>query len=43
VLLVEEAGGTVGGAPGGRPGKEMVIAAGPGFYGRLAKLLEPEL
>ena len=43
VLLVEEAGGMVGGAPGGRPGKGMVIAAGPGFYGRLEGILESEL
>lgn len=43
VLLVEEAGGMVGGAPGGRPGKGMVIAAGPGFYERLEEILEPEL
>ncbi|RWR16153.1 inositol monophosphatase [Microbacterium enclense] len=43
VLLVEEAGGMVGGAPGGRPGTGMVIAAGPGFYGRIADILDPEL
>lgn len=40
VLLVEEAGGMVGGAPGGRPGKGMVVAAGPQFYGRLAEALD---
>ena len=43
VLLVEEAGGMVGGAPGGRPGKGMVIAAGPAFYDRLEKVLEADL
>ncbi|MFM2720012.1 inositol monophosphatase family protein [Microbacterium mcarthurae (nom. nud.)] len=43
VLLVEEAGGRVGGAPGGRPGNAMVVAAGPDFFDRLAALLEPEL
>lgn len=32
VLLVAEAGGVLGGAPGGRPGAGMVIAAGPQFF-----------
>ena len=39
-LLVEEAGGVLGGAPGGRPGKGMVIAAGPAFFPRLEELLD---
>ncbi|MCW2165344.1 myo-inositol-1(or 4)-monophosphatase [Microbacterium hydrothermale] len=39
-LLVQEAGGTVGGAPGGRPGNGMVIAAGPAFFERLEPLLD---
>ncbi len=34
-LLVTEAGGRVGGAPGGRPGRQMTIAAGPGLYAAL--------
>ncbi|WP_043361373.1 inositol monophosphatase family protein [Microbacterium testaceum] len=40
VLLVAEAGGVLGGAPGGRPGKGMVIAAGPEFFPRLDELLD---
>ncbi len=38
-LLVQEAGGLVGGAPGGRPGNDMVIAASPAFFARLESLL----
>ncbi len=34
-LLVEEAGGLVGGAPSGRPGREMTIAAGPELFEKL--------
>lgn len=34
-LLVEESGGVVGGAPGGRPGRAMTIAAGPDLYAAL--------
>ncbi len=34
-LLVVEAGGRVGGAPGGRPGALMTIAAGPDVYAAL--------
>lgn len=34
-LLVEEAGGVVGRAPGGRPGRQMTIAAGPELYAAL--------
>ncbi|WP_454149052.1 inositol monophosphatase family protein [Microbacterium lacticum] len=34
-LLVEEAGGVVGGAPGDRPGRQMTIAAGPDVYAAL--------
>ncbi|MBB3159212.1 myo-inositol-1(or 4)-monophosphatase [Microbacterium proteolyticum] len=41
-LLVEEAGGRVGGAPGGRPGNGMVIASGPDFFSRLEPLLDFE-
>ncbi|WP_295839806.1 inositol monophosphatase family protein [uncultured Microbacterium sp.] len=40
VLLVEEAGGRVGGAPGGRPGNGMVIASSPAFFARLEPLLD---
>lgn len=35
-LLVVEAGGVVGGGPGGRPGREMTIACGPGLFDRLS-------
>lgn len=42
VLLVQEAGGMVGGAPAGRPGKGMVIAAGADFFGRLQAVLDGE-
>lgn len=41
-LLVEEAGGVVGGAPGGRPGNGMVIASGREFFERLEPLLDYE-
>jgi myo-inositol-1(or 4)-monophosphatase len=41
-LLVEEAGGRLGGAPGGRPGNGMVIASGPDFFSRLEPLLDFE-
>lgn len=34
-LLVEEAGGVLGGAPGGRPGREMTIAARPCLFEEL--------
>ena len=34
-LLVTEAGGRVGGAPGGRPERQMTIAAGPDLYAAL--------
>jgi myo-inositol-1(or 4)-monophosphatase len=39
-LLVEEAGGRIGGAPGGRPGNGMVIAAGADFFAKLEPLLD---
>jgi myo-inositol-1(or 4)-monophosphatase len=39
-LLVREAGGVVTGAPGGRPGRGMTIAASPAVYDRLAALIE---
>lgn len=38
-LLVTEAGGFVTGAPGGRPGRDMTIAAGPELFGRLTATL----
>ncbi|QAY60468.1 inositol monophosphatase [Microbacterium protaetiae] len=31
-LIVEEAGGRVGGLPGGRPGNDLTIAAGPDLF-----------
>ncbi|MFZ8758635.1 inositol monophosphatase family protein [Microbacterium sp. HMH0099] len=39
-LLVAEAGGTLGGAPGGRPGRGMVIAAGAEFFPALEAVLD---
>ncbi len=39
-LLVSEAGGMLGGAPGGRPGKGMVIAAGAEFFPVLDAILD---
>lgn len=39
-LLVSEAGGTLGGAPGGRPGRGMVIAAGAEFFPALEAVLD---
>ncbi|MEX0153245.1 inositol monophosphatase family protein [Microbacterium sp. LMI1-1-1.1] len=39
-LLVAEAGGTLGGAPGGRPGRGMVIAAGAEFFPVLEAVLD---
>jgi myo-inositol-1(or 4)-monophosphatase len=40
VLLVREAGGVVGGAPGGVPGRGMTIAAGRAVYDRLEPLVD---
>ncbi|WP_052226617.1 inositol monophosphatase family protein [Microbacterium mangrovi] len=34
-LLVTEAGGVIGGEPGGYPGNTMTIAAGPGLFDRI--------
>jgi myo-inositol-1(or 4)-monophosphatase len=39
-LLVTEAGGLLGGSPGGVPGREMTIAAGPGLFPRLSALID---
>jgi len=39
-LLVTEAGGLVGGRPGGAPGADMTIAAGPGLFERMRDLLD---
>jgi myo-inositol-1(or 4)-monophosphatase len=39
-LLVREAGGVISGAPGGRPGNAMTIAASPGVFERLSELLD---
>lgn len=38
-LLVEEAGGIATGAPGGRPGRQMTIAAGRELHARLAEVI----
>ncbi|MFG6446449.1 inositol monophosphatase family protein [Microbacterium sp. P07] len=40
VLLVTEAGGVAAGAPGGVPGREMTIVAGPGLFPRLSALID---
>lgn len=39
-LLVREAGGLVSGAPGGRPGRGMTIAASPGVFDALSEVLD---
>lgn len=39
-LLVTEAGGCLGGRPGGAPGADMTIAAGPELFDRMRELLE---
>lgn len=38
-LLVREAGGMLGGAPGGVPGREMTVAAGAEVFDRLAEIV----
>lgn len=38
-LLVQEAGGVIGGEQGGRPGYEMTIAAGPELFDRLRAVI----
>ncbi|GAB2710323.1 myo-inositol-1(or 4)-monophosphatase [Microbacterium marinum] len=38
-LLVEEAGGVVTGAPGGRPGRAMTVAAGATLHARLVEAI----
>ncbi len=39
-LLVTEAGGVVGGRPGGAPGPEMTVAAGAALFARMQDLLD---
>ncbi|WP_029145854.1 inositol monophosphatase family protein [Microbacterium luticocti] len=39
-LLVEEAGGRVGGIPGGRPGTELTVAAGPDLFDALVTAID---
>jgi len=39
-LLVTEAGGVVGGEPGGRPGNTMTIATGPALFDRIATAVQ---
>jgi myo-inositol-1(or 4)-monophosphatase len=39
-LLVEEAGGRVGGIPAGRPGKALTIAAGPELFAALETAID---
>ena len=38
-LLVTEAGGLIGGAPDGAPGRQMTIAAGPDLFSRLREVI----
>jgi myo-inositol-1(or 4)-monophosphatase len=40
ILLVTEAGGVVAGEPGGVPGRQMTIAAGPGLFPELSALVD---
>jgi len=39
-LIVEESGGRVGGVPGGRPGNDLTIAAGPELFSALEAAID---